>query len=243
MGGMETWTWGEAYPGFMDALVPMASQPTAMASRNWMMRRMIVDSIRKDPAWKGGNYTEQPPILRYANVFFGIATSGGTLGYQKLAPTHEAADRLVDEREAAPFTADANDFLYQWDASRDFDAMPKLDAITAPVLVINSADDERNPPEIGPDRGGGAQTQGRQAVSDPGERGHARAWDHGHGAVLHRAAGDVPERGAEAGDVIRPKPLKRAAHQRNHSRAAPTVRRRKQCSAWSLTRPEACMKA
>jgi len=149
MGGMETWVWGEAHPDFMDALVPMASQPTAMAGRNWMMRREIVDAVRKDPAWKDGNYTEQPPMLRFANVFYGIATSGGTLAYQKLAGTHAAADKLVDEREAAPFTTDANDFLYQWDASRDYDAMPGLDRITAPVLVINSADDERNPPETG----------------------------------------------------------------------------------------------
>ncbi len=149
MGGMETWVWGETHPEFMDALVPMASQPTEMASRNWMMRRELIDAVRKDPAWKGGNYTEQPPLLRFANAFFGIATSGGTLGYQSLTPTRELADKLVDAREAAPFTADANDTLYQWDASRDYNAEPGLGRITAPVLVINSADDERNPPETG----------------------------------------------------------------------------------------------
>ncbi len=149
MGGMETWRWGEQHPDFMDAIVPMASQPTEMSSRNWMMRRMIIDAVRKDPAWQGGNYTEQPPILRYANVWMGIATSGGTLAYAKQAPTREAADALLDARLAAPFTADANDFMYQWDASRDYDAAPGLDRITAKVLVINSADDERNPPETG----------------------------------------------------------------------------------------------
>lgn len=149
MGGMHAWMWGQRYPDYMDALVPMASQPTEMSSRNWMMRRMIIDAVRNDPAWKNGDYATQPPALRVANVFFGIATSGGTLAYQKQAPTREAADRLLDERLAAPFNADANDFMYQWDASRDYDAAPGLEKIKAPVLAINSADDERNPPETG----------------------------------------------------------------------------------------------
>ena len=149
MGGMETWVWGEKYPGFMDALVPMASQPTAMSSRNWMMRRMIIDAVRTDPAWKDGNYSEQPPNLRMANVWFGIATSGGSSAYAKEAPTRAAADAAVAKRKALPFTADANDFLYQWEASSDFDAAPGLETIKASVLVINSADDERNPPQTG----------------------------------------------------------------------------------------------
>jgi homoserine O-acetyltransferase len=149
MCGMQTWMWGEAYPGFMDALVPMASQPTAMASRNWMMRRLIVDSIRNDPDWKDGNYTTQPKSAHFASVFFGLATSGGSMAYQALAPTRAAADKLLDARLAAPFTADANDILYQWDSSRDYDAAPGLEKIQAPVLAVNSADDERNPPETG----------------------------------------------------------------------------------------------
>ncbi|AMJ61333.1 alpha/beta fold hydrolase [Bosea sp. PAMC 26642] len=149
MGGMQTWMWGVKYPDFMDALVPMASQPTEMSSRNWMMRRMIIDAVRNDPEWKGGEYTAQPPALRIANVFFGIATSGGTLAFQQMAPTREAADKLLDERLKAAFNADANDFLYQWDSSRDYNPAPKLEAIKAPVLAINSADDERNPPEAG----------------------------------------------------------------------------------------------
>ncbi len=149
MGGMETWAWGEMYPDFMDALVPMASQPTAMSSRNWMMRRMVIDTVRDDPAYKDGNYTEQPPSLRMANVWFGIATSGGSSAYQKEAPTRLMADAAVNKRKALPFTADANDFVYQWDASRDFDAAPQLEKIKAAVLVINSADDERNPPQTG----------------------------------------------------------------------------------------------
>jgi homoserine O-acetyltransferase len=149
MGGMQTWMWGVSHPDFMDALVPMASQPTEMSSRNWMMRRMIIDAVRNDPEWKGGDYTVQPPGFRTANVFFGVATSGGTLAFQQMAPTREAADKLLDERLNAAFNADANDFLYQWDASRDYNPAPKLEAIKAPVLAINSVDDERNPPETG----------------------------------------------------------------------------------------------
>ncbi len=149
MGGMHTWLWGVKYPNFMDALVPMAAQPTAMSSRNWMMRRLITDTIRNDPEWKDGNYTTQPRALRAANVFFGIATSGGTLAYQKMAPTREKADKLLDERLAAPFTADANDVLYQWESSGDYDPSPGLERIQAALLAINAADDERNPPETG----------------------------------------------------------------------------------------------
>jgi homoserine O-acetyltransferase len=149
MGGMNAWIWGEKYPDFMDALVPMASQPSAMSGRNWMMRRLIVDSIRNDPAWNGGNYSVQPRAARIASVFYGVATAGGTLAYQKLAPTREAADKLLDERLAAPFTADANDVLYQWDSSRDYDPSPGVERIKTAVLAINSADDERNPPETG----------------------------------------------------------------------------------------------
>jgi homoserine O-acetyltransferase/O-succinyltransferase len=149
MGGMNVWLWGERYPNYVDALVPMASQPTAMASRNWMLRRMMLEMIRNDPDYNNGNYTTQPRSLKLAAVFFGLATAGGTLNYQKLAPTHQLADKLVDSRLAAPMTADANDFLWQWGSSADFDAAPALDKIQASVLAINSADDERNPPETG----------------------------------------------------------------------------------------------
>jgi homoserine O-acetyltransferase len=149
MGGMNAWIWGVKYPDFMDVLVPMASQPTEMSSRNWMMRRLITDSIRNDPEWKNGNYTVQPPSARVASVFYGIATAGGTLALQKMAPTREAADKLLDTRLAAPFPLDANDVLYMWDASRDYNPAPELERIQAALLAINSADDERNPPETG----------------------------------------------------------------------------------------------
>jgi len=143
MGGMQAWIWAQKYPDFMDVVVPMASLPTEMAGRNWMMRRLIVDSIRNDPDWN------QPRAFRTAAVFYGIATAGGTLAYQKAAPTRELADKLLDERLAAKSTADANDYLYQWDSSRDYNPAPGLERIEAAVLAINAADDERNPPETG----------------------------------------------------------------------------------------------
>ena len=120
-----------------------------MASRNWMLRRMMLETIRSDPEWHNGNYATQPPSLRLASVFFAIATSGGTLAYQKMASTREQADKLVDERLAAPSPSDANDFLYQWESSRDYDPSAGLERIEAALLAINSADDERNPPETG----------------------------------------------------------------------------------------------
>ena len=149
MGGMNTWLWGERYPDYMDALVPMASQPTAMASRNWMLRRMLLETIRNDPEYNNGNYTTQPRSMKLASLFFGIATAGGTLNYQKQAPTREQADQIVDARLAVPMAADANDFLWQWGSSADYDAAADLEKIQASVLAINSADDERNPPETG----------------------------------------------------------------------------------------------
>src|SRR5262249_51410802 len=101
------------------------------------------------PDWNGGNYTSQPRSAHLASVFYSIATSGGTLAHQKAAPTREAADKLLDARLAAPFKADANDILYAWESSRDYDPAPGLGRIQAAVLAINAADDERNPPETG----------------------------------------------------------------------------------------------
>ena len=149
MGGMQTWLWGEQYPDFMDALVPMASQPSEMSSRNWMLRRLVIDSIKNDPEWMGGNYTQQPRSLQFASVFFSIATLGGSQALYKAAPTREKADQLLNARLQAKFAGDANDHLYQWDSSRDYNPSPKLEAIKAALMAINSADDERNPPETG----------------------------------------------------------------------------------------------
>jgi homoserine O-acetyltransferase/O-succinyltransferase len=149
MGGMHVWLWGATYPDFMDILVPMASQPTEMSSRNWIMRRLITDTIRNDPEWNNGDYTKQPRSARVASVFYDMATNGGNLALQKMAPTRELADKLLDQRLTARFDADANDVLYQWDSSRDYNAAGKIERVTAALLAINSADDERNPPETG----------------------------------------------------------------------------------------------
>jgi homoserine O-acetyltransferase len=149
MGGMHTWIWAIKYPDLMDAVVPMASQPTAMAARNWMLRRMMIETIRNDPDYNDGNYTEQPRMMKYAITAYGIASSGGTLAYQSLAPTAEKADEMVDERLTMPIAADANDFIYQWQASHDYNPSAGLERIKATLLAINAEDDERNPPETG----------------------------------------------------------------------------------------------
>jgi homoserine O-acetyltransferase/O-succinyltransferase len=133
----------------MDALVPMAAQPTEMAARNWMLRRIMIETIRNDPDYQGGNYTTQPRMMKYAISAYQIASGGGTLGYQTLAPTAAKADKLVDDRLAMPVTSDANDFIYQWEASHDYSPSPGLERIEATLLAINAADDERNPPETG----------------------------------------------------------------------------------------------
>jgi homoserine O-acetyltransferase/O-succinyltransferase len=149
MGGMHAWLWAEKYPDMMDIVVPMASQPTAMAARNWMLRRMMIETIRNDPDYNDGNYVSQPRMMKYAVAAYGFASSGGTLAYQNQAPTAEQADRMIDERLMTPVTTDANDFIYQWQASHDYDAAARLSKIEAVLLAINSADDERNPPETG----------------------------------------------------------------------------------------------
>jgi homoserine O-acetyltransferase len=149
MGGMHSWIWGVKYPDAMDVLVPMASQPSAMSGRNWIMRRLIIDSITQDPDWNGGNYTKQPRSAQFASVFFAFGTSGGNQALAKAAPTREKADALLDARMKAPFRADANDTLYQWSSSGNYDPSPGLERIKATVLAINAADDERNPPETG----------------------------------------------------------------------------------------------
>jgi len=147
MGGMHAWLWGVHYPGLMDALIPMACQPAPMSGRNWMLRRLMVDAIRDDPQWANGDYVKQPPSLRTAWEFFNVATNGGALALMAAAPRPEAADRWLELRRAMPFVADANDLIFQWLAARDYDPEPNLGRISARVLAINSADDERNPPE------------------------------------------------------------------------------------------------
>jgi len=149
MGGMQTWMWGETYPDFMDGLVPLASVPTQIAGRNRMWRKMIVDSIRNDPDWKGGDYTRQPPGLEGA-VRILVLMAGSTVQAQKDAPTRDAADALLAQQmRSRGGSVDANDMLYQFESSREYDPSPGLERITAPLLAINSADDLINPPELG----------------------------------------------------------------------------------------------
>ncbi len=151
MGGMHVWLWGEQHPDFMDALAPMASLPTELSGRNWLMRRYLIEAVRNDPGYDSGNYIVQPPSLRFAAMLFNTGTNGGALGWRKRVPTRAAADELADEALAAPSSAwpDANDFIYQWRASSDYDASRELERIQAPLLAINSSDDERIPPELG----------------------------------------------------------------------------------------------
>lgn len=149
MGGMHAWLWGEKYPDFMDALMPLACLPVEIAGRNRMQRRMIMDSIRNDPTWKNGEYKTRPQGLTAA-IYIEIIESSSPFRLQKQAPTREAADRLLDEfvRDRLSRT-DANDLLYQYEASRDYNPAPDLEKIRALLLAINSADDEINPPELG----------------------------------------------------------------------------------------------
>ena len=149
MGGMHSWVWAERYPDFMDAAVPLASVPTAIAGRNRMIRRMAMDDIRTDPAWKGGEYTSPPPGLRGALQMLYLMSSA-PLVQQRDAPTRDSADAVITRfLDARMRSTDANDFLYAFDASRDYDPEPLLSRITVPLLAINSADDQVNPPELG----------------------------------------------------------------------------------------------
>jgi homoserine O-acetyltransferase len=149
MGGMHTWLWGETHPEFMDALLPLASLPTQISGRNRTWRRIIIDAIRGDPAWNGGEYKTQPPSLRTAAEMLWLMSSN-PLVRQKEAPNLAKTDEVLDKFVVDIVrTDDANDVLYALEASRDYDPGPGLEKIRAPLLAINSADDHINPPELG----------------------------------------------------------------------------------------------
>jgi homoserine O-acetyltransferase len=149
MGGMQAWVWGERYPAFMDALMPLASLPTQIAGRNRAWRRVVIDAIRNDPEWKGGNYTSQPQSLRVALQMLYLMGSNPVLRQQQ-APTLAGTDAALDAATAKGFAStDATDLVYQVEASRDYDPGPELEKIRAPLLAVNSADDLINPPELG----------------------------------------------------------------------------------------------
>src|SRR6185503_11119827 len=150
MGCMHAWVWGERYPDFMDGLVPLACAPTAIAGRNRMVRRMIIDDIMQDPDWKGGEYTSPP--LRGMRAAKGVLyiMSSAPLVQQSQAPTRDAADSVIAAYlDSQSRGLDANDVIYAFQASRDYDPSAQLERIVAPVLAINSADDFVNPPELG----------------------------------------------------------------------------------------------
>lgn len=149
MGGMHTWLWGELHPDFMDALLPLASLPTQISGRNRAWRRMVIDAIRHDPSWDGGDYNTQPASLRTAAEMLWLMSSNPVLRQKdapSLAKTDEVLDKFVDQIVKAD---DANDVLYALEASHDYDPGPNLEKIRAPLLAINSADDLINPPELG----------------------------------------------------------------------------------------------
>jgi homoserine O-acetyltransferase len=150
MGCMHSWVWGETYPDFMDALMPLACQPVQIAGRNRMFRKMTMDAIREDPDWKNGEYTAEPQeSLKFAADIF-ILASSAPLQMQKSAPTREDADKLLaDSQKRLVAGFDANDLLYALNASRNYDPSSQLGKIQAWVMFVNSADDFINPPELG----------------------------------------------------------------------------------------------
>ena len=149
MGGMHTWLWGERWPDFMDALMPLASVPGQISGRNRVWRRVVIDAIRNDPEWQGGNYTKQPQSARVAAQMLWLVGSNPVIR-QRNSPTLEQADKEIDAYVANWVrTGDANDQLYALESSFDYDPGPGLEKITAPLFAVNSADDLVNPPEIG----------------------------------------------------------------------------------------------
>jgi homoserine O-acetyltransferase len=149
MGGMHTWLWGSIHPDFMDALLPLASLPSQISGRNRAWRRMVIDAIRNDPEWNGGDYSAQPQSLRTAAQMLWLMSSNPVLRQKdspSLAKTDEALDKFVGDYLK---TGDANDMLYALEASRDYDPGPGLEKIRAPLVAINFADDLINPPELG----------------------------------------------------------------------------------------------
>jgi homoserine O-acetyltransferase len=149
MGGMHTWLWGEQHPEFMDTLMPLASLPTQISGRNRVWRRVVIDAIRNDPAWQGGEYQTEPPSLRTAVELLWFMSSNPPRR-QEEAPTLAQADHAIDTYVDTQLKSnDANDYLYAVSASFDYDPGPALEKIQAPLLAINSADDLINPPELG----------------------------------------------------------------------------------------------
>jgi len=150
MGGMHAWLWSEMYPDFIDAAMPLASLPVEIAGRNRYFRRMVIDGITKDPEWQNGEYKTQPIRGLTAALYSLMFMQSAPLANQKQMPTKAAADAAFDNRiKQGLATTDANDMLYQFDSSRDYNPEPDLEKITTHLLAVNSADDQVNPPELG----------------------------------------------------------------------------------------------
>lgn len=148
MGGMHAWLWGERYPDFADALMPLASLPTQISGRNRVWRRISIDAIRNDPEWRGGNYSTQPRGLRVAEQMLFLMGSNPVVRQQEM-PTLARSDEVLDASIANSLgAADANDLLYQLESSQDYDPGPALEKIRVPLMAVNSADDLINPPEL-----------------------------------------------------------------------------------------------
>ncbi len=148
MGCMHAFVWGEMFPGYMDALMPLACQPVAIAGRNWMTRQMIMDAITSDPAFHGGEYRAEPAAgLRAAEEII-LLMGSSPLQMQEHEPTREEATAYLHSVVGNLAGLDANDMVYQFNASRNYNPYPRLGSITAPLTQINSADDFINPPEL-----------------------------------------------------------------------------------------------
>jgi homoserine O-acetyltransferase/O-succinyltransferase len=175
MGGMHTWLWGEDHPDFMDALMPLASSPDQIAGRNRVWRRILIDAIRQDPEWKGGEYTTQPRGLGQAMAMMDFMADNPAHTLE-LQPTLAASDQALDRYIASNSRShDANDVLYAFESSKDYDPWPRLEKITAPLLAINSADDLINPPDIQVLQRGIEKVKNGKAVvlpETPATRGH-----------------------------------------------------------------------
>jgi homoserine O-acetyltransferase len=151
MGGMQTWMWGEMYPNDMDALMPLACAPAEIAGRNRMTRKMAIDAIRTDPDWMSGDYKTQPRGL--VTAIYALTIMGSApMPMLKQAPTREAADAMLERTVRGNLARlDANDFLYQFESSEDYNPAADLEKIVTPLTAVNSADDYINPPELGID--------------------------------------------------------------------------------------------
>jgi homoserine O-acetyltransferase len=198
MGGMHTWLWGQRYPDAMDALLPLASLPAQISGRNRAWRRIAIDAIRRDPQWRNGEYREQPPGLRTAEQMLFLVGSNPVLRQQQM-PDLARSDEVFDAAVAESLrNADANDLLYQLEASRDYDPAPGLEKIRAPLVAINFADDLINPPELGIlEREIKRVPHGRAIVMPmtPQSRGHgthtvAAVWKEHLGELLRSSAVD-----------------------------------------------------